>query len=111
MRNSKRTIDAVAVFKRRIQRAVVFFVAREAHVMGSKAAVKGSRAAVHAFPVDLDCSMLRAFSLTSADLLQKTFLAKKIFLLGCLLFLICHLLLTVNQTSKVRLFAAMALVN
>ena len=111
MRNSERTIDAVAIFQGRIQCAVVFLVAGEAHVVGSEAAVEGSRAAVHAFPVDLDGSMLWAFGLTSTDLLQQTLLAEKIFFLCLLLFLVCHLLLTVNQTSEVRLLAAMALVN
>ena len=111
VRDSKRAIDAMAVLKRRIKSTVILIVAWLAHVMSSKAAEKCCRAAVHALPVDLDCSVLRAFSLTSTDFLQKAILTKQVFLFRRLLLLIGHLLLAVNETAKVRFLASVALVD
>ena len=67
------------------------------------------RAAVHAFPVDLSSAVFGASCLTNTKLLDQAFLALHIFLFGlCLVVVSC--LDAVNEPSKVRLFAVIALV-
>ena len=70
MSDSQRTIDAVAVLKGRVARAIVLIVAGFAHVVGAEAAEESSGAAVHAFPVDLYLSMLLTLGAPCADFLK-----------------------------------------
>ena len=81
-----------------------------AHVVSAEAVEKGDGAAVHAFPVDLCLSMFGTVSVPNAQLLRSAVLAEKVFRLCITLFGIVHLLLTVDQSSKVWLFARVALV-
>ena len=104
MGDSQRTIDAVAVLKRRVLRAIVLIMARLAHVVGTEAAEESSRAAVHAFPVDLYLSMLFAGSLSGADFLEEAVLAHEVLRL-CFALSIVSFLFAVDQSTEVRHFA------
>ena len=55
--------------------------------------------------------MLVAIGCSSTNFLQKTVLTTEIFLRGLALFRISHLLLTVNQATKVRFLTFVALIN
>ena len=81
-----------------------------AEVVCAPAKVSGDRAAIHALPVDEANAVFFALMLTHTSLFKEAFLTKKIFLLGLTLLGCSHLLLAVNQASKVRLAAAMALI-
>ena len=76
----------------------------------AKAAEEGNTAAELPLPVNLLNTVLFATGLSCTDLLQKTALAQKILFFGFLLLGVGHLLLTVNQATKVGLLAGMALV-
>ena len=104
MGNSQRTIDAVAVLERWVARPIVLIMARLAHVVGTEAAEESSRAAVHAFPVDLYLSMLFAGSLSGADFLEEAILAHEVLGL-CRSLCVVSFLLAVDQTTEVGHFA------
>ena len=108
MSNSKRAVDAMAVLE--FDHTVVghvLLVAIIAEVVCSEAAEECDRAAEHALPVDLNITMLFAICLTSSHFLQETILAHEVFLFGLV---ITSLLLTVDESTEVRLFACVALV-
>ena len=77
MRDTERTIDAIAVFERRFEIAPIplVIVAVDAHVVRSKAVVSGLSAAEHALPINLLTPVLLACRLASADVLEQTGLA------------------------------------
>ena len=108
MSDSQRAVDAMAILEFNHTAVVaVLLVAIIAEVVCSEAAEEGSRTAEHALPVDLNIAMLFACGLTSSHFLQETILAHEVLLFG---FIITSLLLTVDESTEVRLFACMALV-
>ena len=92
--------------------ASVGIVAGFTEVCRAEAAVNGNTATELALPVDLRAAMLLTTGGACADLAQNAALAEKVFLFRVLLppFSICHLLLTVDQATKVRFLALMTLV-
>ena len=76
----------------------------------AKAVEEGHTTAELAFPVDLSNTVLLARGLSSSNSLEHAGLAEQVFLLSFLLFRVVHLLLTVDQTSEVRLLALVALI-
>ena len=111
MWNAKRAVDAIAVLNRYIHLvSIVLIMALLAEVVGAKAAEEGHAAAELAFPVDLLHPMLLALGLSSTYLLQQAGLAEEVLFLGRLFLSVCHLLPTVDQSTKVGLLAIVALV-
>ena len=96
MGDTQGAVDAIAVLERRSQGSVVLFMARMAEVMSTKAAIKGSRTAELAFPIDLLGTVLSTRGFTSTDLLKETVLAHKVLFLLLLTLLGSHKDLTVN---------------
>ena len=72
---------------------------------------EGNRTTVHALPVDLCITVLVAIGCSCTNFLQKTVLATEILLRGLALFRVSHLLLAVNQATKVRFLTLVALIN
>ena len=110
VRDAQRAIDAVAVLKGWVTIFIIAVMAGLTEVCRAEAAEEGHTAAELALPVDLLTAMLIASRGASTDLTQKTVLAEKILLFGVLLFSVCHFLLAIDQASKVRLLALVALV-
>ena len=103
--HAKRTIDPSAVLNLQIVRVAI--VTSFAEVSRSEAMEQSHRATVVALPVDLLCSMLLAFSLTSAIGFQLAVFASKVLFLGAFFHVL--LLLTVYHSAKVGLLAVEAL--
>ena len=108
--NAQRAINSIAVLQRRVTVFIISIVAGLTKVCCAEAAEEGYTTTKLALPINLLAAMLLAFSRTGTDLAQEAVLAEKILLFRVLLLSISHLLLTVNQTSKVRLLALEALV-
>ena len=109
MRNSQRAVNTIAIFGFRstIPKGIV---TRFTEVVCAPAMELCNRAAVHALPISEFNAVLLTFSLTNSHLLHQALLAQEVFFSRLALLLCLHLLLTVNQTTEVWLFAAEALV-
>ena len=79
-----------------------------AEVGRTEAVIKGYRAAVVAFPIDVSFAMLLADTLSCTVCFQLTVFASQILFLRILF--LPKLLLAVDHASKVRLLAVVALV-
>ena len=113
MRDAKRAVDTVTVLDGRLAVVVlehVVIVAVIAHEMSTEAVEQSRAAAEHAFPVDLCFAVDLADSLAGADLLQDAVLAEKILGLRLVPLSVVHLLLAVDEATKVGLLAIVALV-
>ena len=76
MWDTKRTIDAIAVFERRFPAPIpLVIVTVDAHVVRSKAVVSGLSAAEHALPVNLLTTVFLACCLASANVFEQAGLA------------------------------------
>jgi hypothetical protein len=110
MCNAKRAVNAITVFKRRLQSSIVLLMAWITKVSRSKAAIEGCGATKLALPVNLLSTMLFASSCARANFLKETVLTQKIFLLCVMSLSVSHLLLAVYESTEVRLFACVTLV-
>ena len=109
MGDTKWTVDSMAVCQWH-DTPVVATMARITHVMRSEAAEKSDGTTVHALPIDLDVTMDATSGLPGTDILQETILAQEVLLFLRFFSLLGHLLLAINETTKVRFVALVALV-
>ena len=76
----------------------------------SEAAEQGYAATELAFPVDLRSAVFLTRCSSSTNLFQQAVLAQQVLLLRLLLLCVCHLLLTIDQSTEVGLLATITLV-
>lgn len=109
MGHTKRTVQSMTVMERH-DTPIVVSMARFTHKMCSKAAKDCQRAAIHAFPVNLDITMLATRGLSNANLLEQAVFTHQVFLVPILIGILGLFLFTVNKASKVRFLTTMTLI-
>ena len=108
--DAKRAVDTATILQSRIACTIVFVMAAIAHRVSSEASEKSHIATIHAFPVYVIFAVYSAIVKTISHINSETVLAHEVFFLCISLGCISSFLLAVDESSKVRFFASMALI-